>query len=129
MKHAVSACVLALLLNACSLMEGTPPQKPGSVDHVVLFWLNRSGNQQDRKKLHAAEQQLRTIPGVVSIRHGSPLASERPIVDDSFDVAYIITFDSVSSLRAYDIHPTHTQLVSRLVKPLCRKVLVYDVIH
>ncbi|BCX46806.1 stress responsive barrel domain protein [Haloferula helveola] len=130
MRAFLVAGLSALLVAACGPSTAVlPDPKPGTVDHVVIFWLKRPGNGDDKERLHAAAGQLEAIPGVLAVRHGNVIASDREIVDDSFDLAYIITFDSVESLRAYDPHPIHAKLAAEVARPLCRKILVYDVIH
>lgn len=130
MKRFSAACLLALSIVSCAPMGGgTPPPQAGHVDHLVLLWLKRPGNAEDKRKLHDAAEELKQIPGLISIRHGDALPSDRDVVDDSFDVAYITTFDSVDSLHAYDTHPVHAKLADELIRPLCRKIIVYDVKH
>jgi hypothetical protein len=38
-------------------------------------------------------------------------------------------FDSVESLRVYETHPVHVKKVEEVLRPLSRKLLVYDVIR
>lgn len=122
--------LLAVSLVSCAVPgNSTPAPKPGHVDHLVLLWLKRPGNEADKQKLHAAAEELKQIPGILSIRHGGALASDRAVVDDSFDVAYVTTFDSVASLHAYDPHPVHKKLADEVIVPLCKKIIVYDIVH
>ena len=69
---------------------------------------------------------LKSIPGVVSLRAGTAIASERPIVDSSFDVALVISFTDRSALNSYLSHPLHVELVETTLKPLVARILVYD---
>ena len=96
---------------------------------MVLLWLKRPGNEEDRKAVRAASDELRGIPGLVFLDHGTPLASDRPVVDDSFDFGLVMRFDSVESLRVYETHPVHVKKVEEVFRPLSRKLLVYDVIR
>jgi len=105
-----------------------PPNFPG-VDHVVLIWLKRPGNAKDIKALRQAAEDLKVIPQVKSITHGTALASERPIVDDSFDVGFVMRFDSPADLHAYETHPKHIAKVNAVLKPLTKKIVVYDVVR
>jgi hypothetical protein len=67
-------------------------------------------------------------PGTVGYS-GTPLASERPIVDDSFDVGFTMRFDSAASLQAYEKDPRHLKKVNEVLKPLSRKIVVYDIVR
>ncbi|HEY8960613.1 MAG TPA: Dabb family protein [Luteolibacter sp.] len=107
----------------------SPAPKSGSVDHVVLIWLKRPGNAADRVKLQQTAEELRAIPQVKSISHGTALASERPIVDDSFDVGFVMRFDSPADLHVYETHPLHVAKVNQVLKPLTKKIVVYDIVR
>lgn len=98
----------------------------GAVQHVVVCWLKEPGNSAARARLIEACQVFLDIPGVLDVQAGPPLASDRPVVDDSFDVALIITFESEQALRDYLPHPLHRQVVDELVKPLVERFIVYD---
>ena len=121
------ALAAALSLVSCATLA--PPAASGTVDHVVLVWQKRPGNAADRQAILAATKELRVIPGVKFLDAGTALASDRPIVDDSFDVGLTIRFDSAQSLHAYETHPLHVKKVTEVLKPLSRKILVYDIVH
>src|SRR6478609_8962932 len=117
----------SLALISCATIA--PPAASGTVDHIVLVWLKRPGNAADRQALLATANDLRVIPGIQFLDAGTPLASDRPIVDDSFDIGLTMRFDSVKSLRAYESDPRHVQKVTEVLKPLSKKVLIYDIIR
>lgn len=119
----------ALFLASCATSTIAPPAAKGSVDHVVLFWLKRPGNAEDRKALAAAAEELRVIPGIKSLNVGTVLKSDRPVVDDSFDTALVVHFDSAASLNAYEVNPLHVKKINEVLKPLTRKIVVYDAVR
>jgi Stress responsive A/B Barrel Domain len=123
MKH-LAALLAAALLASCATIA--PPAKPGSVDHVVLVWLKRPGNAQDKQALVELGGELRAIPGIRFLDSGTALPSERPTVDDSFDIGYVMRFDSPAALEAYAVHPLHVKAKEELVR-LSNRILVYDV--
>jgi hypothetical protein len=106
-----------------------PPAAKGTVDHVVLMWQKRPGNTADRQALLAACSDLRTIPGIKILDAGTALASDRPVVDDSFDVGLLVRFDSAKSLHAYENDPGHLKKVNEVLKPLTKKIVVYDIVR
>ena len=120
----LAAAFIALALASCVTIA--PPAKPGSVDHVVLVWLKRPGNAQDKQALTDLGRQLRAIPGIRLLDSGTALPSDRPIVDDSFDIGYVMRFDSPAALNAYAVHPVHVKAKEELLQ-LSRRILVYDV--
>lgn len=122
---------LTLVASACLISCATiaPLAKPGTVDHVVLMWQKYPGNTADRHALLAACTELRSIPGIQFLDTGTALASDRPVVDDSFDVGLIVRFDSKKSLHRYETSPLHLKKVTEVLKPLTRKIVVYDVVR
>jgi hypothetical protein len=113
-------CWLATLPAVCAADEARP------VEHVVIVWLKDSGNVEQRAKILDESIVLQSIPGVVSIKSGQVIASERSIVDSSFDVALIVSFSDRAALDAYLVHPVHVQLVEETLKPLVARIQVYD---
>ena len=69
------------------------------------------------------------MPGVVGVRTGVALPSTRTVADTCFDVAVVISFTDAAALQAYLEHPRHKQELRRMVKPLVRRVLVYDFVE
>jgi Stress responsive A/B Barrel Domain len=118
---------LATSLSLVSCATIAPPANPGTVDHVVLMWQKRPGNTADRQALLAACSELRVIPGIEFLDTGTALASDRPVVDDSFDLGLTMRFNSAKSLHAYETDPRHVKKVNEVLKPLTKKIVVYDI--
>lgn len=118
---------LAASFSLISCATIAPPAASGTVDHVVLIWQKRPGNTADRQALLNACAELRVISGIQFLDAGTPLASNRPVVDDSFDLGLVMRFDSAKSLQAYEANPLHVKKVTEVLKPLSRKLLVYDI--
>ena len=55
--------------------------------------------------------------------------SDRAIVDSSYDVAIYLTFETAEDLQGYLDHKDHVDAVKSILKPLTKKVLVYDFIE
>lgn len=96
------------------------------VRHIVLCWLKELGNETARRKLIETTEALGDLPGVVDVAAGIPLASDRPVVDDSFDVGIVFTFEDAEALAAYQDHPRHRKAVEDVLQPLVERILVYD---
>jgi len=99
---------------------------PKKVHHIVICWLKDPENSQARKKLIEASKDLSEIPGVLSVKAGSVLPSQRKIADSSFDVAIIISFANSQAMNSYLTHPRHKKMVKEIVQPMTQKILVYD---
>ena len=122
-RRLLPALILALLAGCAAVPD---VGRPGYVHHVVLVWLRRPGDPDDRRALIEASHRLRAIPGVVEVTTGAPLPSEREVVDDSFDLAVTLVFTDAEALRAYQRHPLHERLRREVLVPRVRRVLIYD---
>lgn len=72
---------------------------------------------------------MQSIPGVLDVTAGPSLASDRAVVDDTFDVGIVMTFRDAEALRSYLAHPQHVQQARDVLRPLCDRVIVYDIAH
>lgn len=131
-RHAFRALIaLAAVLWFATLSAGlvVAPVERGRVQHVVMLWLKEPGNAEARAKLIRASLELQSIPGVLSIAAGAALPSERPLVDDSFDVGVVFVFESAEAMHAYLAHPDHQRTVAEVVAPVVDRMLVYDFVE
>lgn len=119
--------ILLFLLSAFSCVSSPNSLKQESVGHVVLVWLKDSGNQQHIEQIIAVSKRLKEIPEIKLLHVGTAIPSDRKIVDDSFDVGLYMTFDSVKELESYLTHPQHVDAVKKIIKPLSKRILVYDI--
>ena len=123
------ALVCASLFTSCASMCPAGKASPGQVEHVVLVWLKDSGNESKRSELLALTKSFKEqIPGIISISAGTPLPSDRPVVDDSFDIGLVMRFESKEALAAYEKHPIHVKAVKEALAPAARKLQLYDVV-
>jgi hypothetical protein len=72
---------------------------------------------------------FREIEGVQSVSCGHMLHSTRSVVDTTFDIAIVMTFADVESMKRYIEHPQHKKAVTEVLNPVARKVVVYDFIN
>ncbi|MBL9117041.1 MAG: Dabb family protein [Verrucomicrobiaceae bacterium] len=123
--RSIAFLFVTALLTSCATCPICAPK--GKVEHIVLAWLKKPGNAADRAKIVAAAKDLKAgIPQVKALSVGQVLLSERPIVDDSFDVALVMRFNSKEDMQAYEKHPVHVKAVKEVLQPLTSKVVVYD---
>lgn len=97
-----------------------------AIQHVVVVWLKEPGNAEAREKVIEATYGFAEIPGVLAVTAGPPKLSEREVVDDSFDVALVITFADEEAYAEYLPHPLHRQAVEEVIRPLVERFVVYD---
>lgn len=124
--------VFLLLLSGALLAGGswahTPPKPPAApgVVHVVLVWLKDAGNAEHRQQVISGSKQLADIPGVLDLRVGTVIPSDRDVVDASYDVALYLRFASEADLQAYLVHPTHKTTVKEVFVPIMDHYRVMD---
>ena len=122
--------IVFLLFSLPACQQGKDrPDSTSKVHHVVVCWLNESGNKEARHKIIDASRGFSSIPGVIDVRAGSVIQSNREIVDSSFDVAIYLSFENKQKLQDYLAHPIHKNAVKKILKPLVRKIVVYDFIE
>lgn len=131
MKNAtlIFASLASLLLSSCAVCPfGHKTTAAGKVEHVVLVWLKHPGNAADRATLLATARKFQAeIPLIKHMSVGTAVASERPVVDDSFDVGFVMRFASKADMDAYEKHPVHQKAVKETLLPLAKKIQVYDI--
>ena len=129
--NSIRRCWIWLILVATStvFMSGvhaTEPSRDETVVHIVLVWLKEPGNLEHRQQIIAATREFEKIPGVLDIRVGSVVPSDRPIVDDSFDVGLFLTFSSIEAMNTYLADDKHQQALREVFRPFSERYIVYD---
>ena len=116
--------IFFFLLTGCAMNAETPDK---GIKHVVLCWLNDPGNQAHIQQVIKTSYELTVIPGVLDLQAGTALKSERKIVDDSFDVGIVMSFNNANEMNDYLSHKEHVRRVKNDLLPLCQRILVYDI--
>lgn len=121
--------VLLCLVPACRGAAVRSGDDAGRIQHVVLFWLKEPGKADARRVLIEAALSLAELPGVIDLRAAQALPGTGPIVDGSFDVLVVASFEDRQALEAFLAHPTHKQVEKDVVGPLVSRVLVYNAVE
>ena len=119
---------VAILLSVFSGCTSNNPvaAKQDYIYHVVVAWLKQPGDTEAQQALIDGTKSLRDIPGVITVSAGRTFASERAVVDDSFDVALTIVLKDQAALASYQNHPIHNKVKSEILKPLVARYIVYN---
>jgi hypothetical protein len=96
------------------------------VIHVVLVWLKEPGNPAHRQQIIEVTRAFDELPGVIAVRVGEAVPSDREIVDDSFDVGLYLTFANAADMRAYLADERHQAAVREVFMPLAERYIAYD---
>jgi hypothetical protein len=52
--------------------------------------------------------------------------SHRAVVDQTYQVGLNVIFASKEAQDAYQVHPLHAEFVEKVLRPISKKVIVYD---
>jgi len=94
--------------------------------HIVVFWTNPAQPDAADELIAGANKLLKNIPGVLQFHVGKMVPSERPVVEQSYQVALNLIFPDKAAEQAYQTHSQHVEFVGQYVKPLVKKLVVYD---
>jgi hypothetical protein len=94
--------------------------------HIVIFWTKPDQPQAAEALIAGARRYLAQAPGIVHFHVGAMARSQRPVVDQSYQVGLNIVFQDKAAQDAYQDHPQHHEFVERIFKSNCKKVVVYD---
>ncbi len=114
------------LMGLILLLPVVSAQAEQPISHVVMVWFQEGTSVEHIADAGQQTEKLRDIAGVIDVRVGEALASDRSHVDDSFDLGILVSFDSVSSMRAYVNDPIHKAYVKGYIAGRVEKLLVYD---
>lgn len=94
--------------------------------HVVIFWTDPANPKAADELIEGADRYLKPIPGALHFHIGRMATSHRPVVDQTYQVALNLTFESRQAQDAYQVHPLHIEFVEQVFKRVCKRVVVYD---
>jgi len=95
--------------------------------HTVHFWLREDLTDDQRRQFIEAVKRLSNSDHVRSVRVGTPAGTDRPVVDNSYDVQLLAIFDDRAAHDAYQSaeDPVHADFIATY-KDFWTKVLIYD---
>lgn len=134
MKRILLLLSLASALGACQSsgevkVDATEPQEQALENpfiHSVYIWFKADVTQEQRAKMYADTEKLREIEGVRALYTGVPAATDRPIVERSYDYAIIVHFEDLAGHDSYQKHPSHLKLLEDHAS-LWERVMITDV--
>ena len=102
------------------------PQVVTRFSHIVIFWTDPAQPAAADELVAGGRKLLESIPGVLQFHIGRMVPSHRPVVDQSYQVALNLIFPDKKTQDDYQAHPQHVEFVAKYVKPLVKKLVVYD---
>lgn len=99
--------------------------RSGQITRVMLFWLKRFGNVNDRNFLLRGLRRLRRFRGVNDVRVGRPLPADRPGLGQSLDPGVVVIFRYREALDKFEHDPRRGGALDAML-PLLRWYIVYN---
>jgi len=124
MRLPIFLIFLALFLTSSNAQAANA--RSGQVTHVMLFWLKRPGNVDDRNVLVRGLRALRRVRGVNDVRVGRPLPGDRPGLEQSFDLGVVVIFRDREALEKFERDPRRRGALDAMLQPLVRRYTVYN---
>lgn len=93
--------------------------------HTVFFWLKEKDNNEAHAALKAGLDQLAQINLIATAYVGTPAATNRAVIDSSYDFSITFIFDNKADQDEYQTHPDHLKFIDNCAA-LWKKVQVYD---
>ena len=95
----------------------------GKFVHMVFFWLNEGVDVQ--AFMDGTELFLKEVEVVKSYHLGTPAMTPREVVDNSYSVCLVVTFDSKEDQDIYQEHEAHVKYVEEM-KDSWHTVKIFD---
>ena len=93
--------------------------------HHVYFWLKNPDSKEDRELLIDGLKKLSKAGTIKQFHIGSPAATDRGVIDNSYAVSWMLLFDNDADQASYQVDPIHLKFVEEC-SGLWNKVIVYD---
>src|SRR5437016_11416921 len=94
--------------------------------HIVIFWTDPNNPKAADELIAGANKYLKPIPGALHFHVGKMAPSQRPVVDQSYQVALTISFPDKKAQDDYQAHPLHVEFIESVFKKVCQRVTVYE---
>ncbi len=127
MKRGVRYVLCALVLTACfssSVVHSSERDK--KITHVIIVWLNKSGDAVQRQKFLDVSRKLNNSLGIINRHVGVVKGDGGHAVDTSYDVAVSVTLENQQAMDAYMNSPLHQQVIKKQLLPIVRKMITYN---
>jgi len=109
--------------NEAMVKEGI---KQTGLIHTVYFWLNDDVTEERKKEFEQALVDLSAVPSIDKFYWGKAAPTvTRDVVDNTYDYAINVFFESVEAEAAYQVDPIHKVFVESQ-KAIFKVVKVYN---
>jgi hypothetical protein len=114
-------------LTTFAINKSTAMPAPGYFIHHVYFWLKNAESQDDRNKLIEGLRKLSKVKTIKTFHIGKPASTRRDVIDSSYAISWMLTFDNREDQDSYQVDPVHLKFVEECSN-LWSRVVVYDTV-
>jgi hypothetical protein len=93
--------------------------------HIVNFWLRKDLTPEEQRQFESSVLSLGTIKPMELFHLGSPAATDRAVIDRSYDYCLVCIFKNKEDHDAYQVHPVHDTF-RETATPFWDKIVIYD---
>jgi len=93
--------------------------------HTVFFWLKEEVTEDQKQAFEKGMEDLGECPTILKWHYGKPAATDRDVIDNTYNYAWIVHFKNAADQETYQDEPIHHLFVERY-SALWAKVQVYD---
>ncbi len=122
-KNSVFASLVLGIAPVLLSVGAKKPKIDGKFVHMVFFYLKEATSVEEFKAI--TSNFILSMDLVKSYHIGIPAGTPRDVVDNSYSVCLVATFDSKKDQDAYQTHPIHLRYVEDH-KDKWNKVVIYD---
>lgn len=79
--------------------------------HTAYFWYKEGSSAEEISAFEANSEKLRNIETVQAFFAGPPAATNRAIIENTYDYAIVFLFKNLEDQEYYQEHPIHKQLI------------------
>jgi hypothetical protein len=93
--------------------------------HHVYFWLNNPESEADKNSLVEGLKKVTKVKTIKTFHIGKPAGTNRDVVDTSYAISWLLTFDTKEDEASYQTDAIHLKFVEEC-RHLWKNVIVYD---
>ena len=93
--------------------------------HVVNFWLKKGLSAAEIADFERGVKTLGTIDGLLQFNVGKPAATNRPVIDRTYDYCLLTVFENEAAHDVYQEVEVHLKFIEDCSK-YWERVLIYD---
>lgn len=94
--------------------------------HTVFFWLGEDITDVDRRIFAEELEHLMGDRNILEGHFGTPAATDRPVIDSTYDFGMVLKFADRAAQDAYQVSPEHRRFLDRC-GAMWRRVQAYDI--